>query len=60
MAARQSGKCLTSNQLIDLEQPLSADQNNQIPISDMYYIGTDKPSLIDRIKKFLYKIYNKL
>ena len=60
MAARQSGKCLIFNQLVNLEQPLSTDQNNQIPISDIYYIGTSKHSLIDRIKKFLYKIYNKL
>lgn len=60
MASRQSGKCLNINQLVNLEQPLSTDQNNQIPISDIYYIGTTKPSLTNRIKKFLYKIYNKL
>ena len=39
---------------------LSTDQINQIPISDIYYIGTSKLSLTERIKKFLYKLYNKL
>ena len=60
MAARQSGKCLIFNQLVNLEQPLPNNSKNNIPISDIYYIGTNKNSLTDRIKKFLYKLYNKL
>lgn len=63
MASRQSGKCCSPGMEINKlneNSNLSADQNNQIPISDVYYIGTTKPSLTDRIKKFLYKIYNKL
>lgn len=59
MAARQSGKCLIFNQLVNLEQPLSNNSKNNIPISDIYYIGT-KLTLLQRVKKFLYKIYNKL
>ena len=59
MAARQSGKCLIFNQLVNLEQPLSNNSKNNIPISDVYYIGT-KLTLLQRVKKFLYKIYNKL
>lgn len=59
MAARQSGKCLIFNQLVNLEQPLSNNSKNNIPISDTYYIGT-KLTLLQRVKKFLYKIYNKL
>ena len=58
MAARQSGKCLIFNQLVNLEQPLSNNSKNNIPISDVYYIGT-KLTLLQRVKKFLYKIYNK-
>lgn len=63
MAARQSGKCCSPGMKINKlheNSCLSTDQNNQIPISDIYYIGTDKLSLTERIKKFLYKIYNKL
>ena len=63
MAARQSGKCCSPGMKINKlheNADLSTDQINQIPISDIYYIGTSKHSLIDRIKKFLYKIYNKL
>ena len=63
MAARQSGKCCSPGMKINKlheNTDLPTDQNIQIPISDIYYIGTSKPSLIDRIKKFLYKIYNKL
>ena len=59
MAARQSGKCLIFNQLVNLEQPLSNNSKNNILISDTYYIGT-KLTLLQRVKKFLYKIYNKL
>ena len=59
MAARQSGKCLIFNQLVNLEQPLSNNSKNNIPISDIYYMGT-KVTLLQRVKKFLYKIYNKL
>ena len=63
MAARQSGKCCSPGMKINKlheNTDLPTDQINQIPISDIYYIGTSKPSLIDRIKKFLYKLYNKL
>ena len=63
MAARQSGKCCSPGMKINklLENTdLSTDHINQIPISDIYYIGTSKPSLTERIKKFLYKLYNKL
>ena len=63
MAARQSGKCCSPGMKINKlheNTDLPTDQITQIPISDIYYIGTSKPSLIDRIKKFLYKLYNKL
>ena len=63
MAARQSGKCCSSGMKINKlheNSDLSTDQINQIPISDIYYIGTSKLSLTERIKKFLYKLYNKL
>ena len=63
MAARQSGKCCSPGMKINKlheNADLSTDQINQIPISDIYYIGTSKLSLTERIKKFLYKLYNKL
>ena len=63
MAARQSGKCCSPGMKINMlhaNADLSTDQINQIPISDIYYIGTSKLSLTERIKKFLYKLYNKL
>lgn len=63
MAARQSGKCCSPGMEINKlheNSNLSTGPINQIPISDIYYIGTSNLSLTDRIKKFLYKIYNKL
>ena len=63
MAARHSGKCCSPGMKINKlheNTDLSTGQINQIPISDIYYIGTSKPSLTERIKKFLYKLYNKL
>lgn len=63
MASRQSGKCCSPCMEINkLEKnpDLSSDQNNKIPISDIYYIGKTKLSLFDRVKKYLYKLYNKL
>lgn len=63
MAARQSGKCCSPCMKInklEKKSDLPGDQNNQIPISDIYYIGKTKLSLFDRVKKFLYKLYDKL
>lgn len=59
LAARQSGKCLIFNQLVNLEEPLSHDLSNNIPISDIYYIDT-KLSFLEKIKKYLYKLYKRL
>lgn len=56
MASRQSGKCLTSNQLVNLEQ--FSQEQKCVPISSIYYIENTKLTLIERFKKFLYKLYN--
>lgn len=58
-AARQSGKCLTINELVNIKDSLSGKILDNVPISNIYYKDV-KLSIIGRIKKFLYKIYKKL
>jgi len=50
LASRQSSKCLTYNNLIEL------NDNSKISIGDLYIENKEKISILQKIKKVLYKI----
>lgn len=59
MAARQTGKCLTINQLVNIKDVLTGDSSNNISFFDIYYKDAVL-TFFEKIKMFLYRLYKKL